>query len=172
MESKQEIDIQKINEHFKQTFTVFLALLTGIMAFFIVSLLLVRSDEFVPDMDLDNVFQILIPVAGISMMFISRVLYRNQVAKVDKNTDLLSRLNSYRSFKIISFALIESAAFLSLIGFMITANYLYVFVFVFLAGFLFMIRPSREGFVKDYNVPAGESEIILSRNPEQQDGTI
>jgi hypothetical protein len=83
MKSKQVTDSKKVSEHFNQTFTVFLALLSGMLVFFVVSLLLVRSDEFVPNTDLDNLFQILIPVAGISMMFISRILYRNQVAKVD-----------------------------------------------------------------------------------------
>ncbi|MBT8379491.1 MAG: hypothetical protein KJN64_09685 [Ignavibacteria bacterium] len=167
MESKQTIDIQKVNEHFKITFTVFLALLSGMLMLFAVSLWLVRADEFVPNMDLDNVLQILIPLTGITMMFISRMLYRNQVAKVAENTDLLSKLSFYRTFKIISFALIEGAGFLALVGFMITANYLYVFVLVFLIGFLFMIKPSREGFVNDFNVSADESEIILRRNLSQ-----
>jgi len=46
---------------------------------------------------------------------------------------------------------------------MITANYLYIFVFLFLIGFLFMIRPSREGFVRDFRVSANETEHILRR---------
>ena len=83
--------------------------------------------------------------------------------KVDKNSDLITKLNFYRTFKIISFALIEGAGFFALICFMLTENYLYVFVFVFLIGFLFMIRPSREGFVNDFKIYGDETEHILRR---------
>ncbi len=157
------IDIQKINEHFKITFTIFLALLTGMIFVFAISLWLVQGDEFVPNTDMDNVLQIIIPLAGLTMMFVSRIIYKNQVAKIDISIDLLHKLNFYRTFKIISFALIEGAGFLALVGFMITANYLYVFVFVFLIGFLFMIRPSREGFVNDFKISADDAENIIRR---------
>ena len=154
---------QKISEHFKVTYIIFLALLTGMILVFIISLWIVQSDEFLPRTDMDNVLQILIPLSGLTMMFISRYIYRKQIAKVDRNIDLISKLNFYRTLKIISFALIEGTGFLALIGFMITANYLYVFVFVFLIGFLFMIRPSREGFVSDFQISPDEAENILRR---------
>ena len=157
------INHQKINKHFNITFTIFLALLAGMILVFAVSIWLVQSDEFVPNTDMDNLFQIVIPLVGLTAMFISRYSYKKQVMKVDKNSDLITKLNLYRTFKIISFALIEGAGFFGLIGFMITENYLYVFVFVFLIGFLFMIRPSREGFVSDFKISRDETEHILRR---------
>jgi hypothetical protein len=157
------INHQKINEHFNITFTIFLALLAGMILVFVVSIWLVQSDKFVPNTDMDNLFQILIPLVGLTAMFISRYLYKNQVMKVDKNSDIITKLNLYRTFKIISYALIEGAGFFALIGFMITENYLYVFVFVFLIGFLLMIRPSREGFVSDFKISRDETEHILRR---------
>lgn len=157
------IDHQKINEHFKINFTIFLALLTGMILVFAVSIWLVQSNEFVPNTDLDNLFQIGIPLAGLTVMFNSRYLYKNQVMKVDKNSDLITKLNFYRTFKIISFALVEGTGFLALICFIITENYLHIFVFVFLIGFLFMIRPSREGFVNDFKISGDETEHILRR---------
>jgi len=157
------INHQKIKEHFNITFTIFLALLAGMILVFAVSIWLVQSAEFVPNTDMDNLFQIVIPLVGLAAMFISRYLYKKQVMKVDKNSDIITKLNFYRTFKIISYALIEGAGFFTLIGFMITENYLYVFVFVFLIGFLLMIRPSREGFVSDFKVSRDETEQILRR---------
>jgi len=161
------IDHQKINEHFNITFIIFLALLTGMILVFAVSIWLVQSDEFVPNTDMDNLFQIIIPLLGLTAMFISRYLYNKQVMKYDKSSDLISKLNFYRTFKIISFALIEGAGFFTIIGFMITENYLYVFVFVFLIGFLFMIRPSREGFVSDFKISGDEAEHVLRRTGQR-----
>ena len=157
------INHQKINEHFNITFTIYLALLAGMILVFAVSIWLVQSDEFVPNTDMDNLFQIVIPLVGLTAMFFSRYLYKKQVIKVDKNSDIITKLNFYRTFKVISFALIEGAGLFALIGFMITENYLYVFVFVFLIGFLFMIRPSREGFVSDFKISRDETEHILRR---------
>lgn len=161
------IDQKKINEHFKVTYTIFLALITGMIMVFVVSLLIVQSDDFSPRTDIDNLFQIIIPLLGLIIMFFSRYLYNKQVIKVDKGSDLISKLNFYRTFKIVSFALIEGTGLLALIGFIITENYLYILVFIFLLGFLFMIRPSREGFITDFKISGDDTKHILRRTGEE-----
>jgi hypothetical protein len=161
------VDNRKIDENFKLTFTIFLVLLTGMILVFALSLWIVQSDDFLPDTDLDNVFQFAVPLAGIIIMFISRFIYRKQLAGVDKNSDLISKIIFYRTYKIISFALIEGAGFLALISFMITANYLYVFVFLFMLGFQFMLRPSREGFISDFDLSPEEENLVRKRSGRQ-----
>jgi hypothetical protein len=112
---------------------------------------------------MDNLFQVIIPILGLVIMFLSRYIYQKQVTKVDKESNIISKLNFYRTFKIISFALNEGVGFLALICFIITGNYLYIVIFIFLIGFMLMIRPSREGFVTDFKISGNDADHILGK---------
>ena len=98
------IDSQKINDHFKTTISIFLALIAGQIVLLVLALWFVKSPEFIPDLEFDSVLKILTPFVGIVMMFLSRAIYKKQIVKVSDSEDLQIKLNYYRTFKIISFA--------------------------------------------------------------------
>jgi hypothetical protein len=59
--------------------------------------------------------------------------------------------------------MIEGASLFSLVAAMLTSNYLYIAVYIFLFGYFFLMRPSKESLVQDMRLNSEESDIILER---------
>jgi hypothetical protein len=76
-------------------------------------------------------------------------------------TDLVEKIMRYRSAKILSWAMIEAACLFALVATMLTSNYLYIAVVIFLLGYLFMLKPSKESLIRDLQLNTTESNLVL-----------
>lgn len=156
-----QFDKQSFNINFKVTNLMFLALGIAQLLIFAVFYFLVQADDYKPQAELDSIFTFIVPSAGLIAMFISRLLYGQNILKVEQTNTIADKLNKYRTFKIISWAILEGAALFSLVSFFLTGNYFYVAVFIFVYGFFLFNRPSKEGFVIDMQVTGPLKEEIL-----------
>ena len=151
----------EIKNQIRITNTIYYSLVTGLLLFFIIVIVLIQDKDPSAGKDIDNIFTMVVPVFGLMMMFISRMIYNQMISKLDASSSLIHKLSGYRTAKIIAWALIESACLLALVATMLTSNYLYVAVFIFLFGYFFLMKPSKESLVRDMRLNSAESEIIL-----------
>lgn len=157
----ETFDKQNFENNFRVNNILFFSLAAGQLLILIIFWLLVGDTEIVKEVQMDGVFTYIVPLVGLSAMFASKFLYTNNLLNVRQNDSMKEKLNKYRTFKIISWAILEGAALFSLVAFFLTANYLYVAVFIFVFGFFLFNRPSREGFVTDMQITGPEKETIL-----------
>lgn len=150
------------DKNFRINLIIFYALLSAQLLFLIIILILVYQSNSTAS-ELDKSLIVIIPLFGLLMMYLSRMIYRQSISKFDSNKSLFEKLNFYRTFKIISWAQVEAASLFSLIAFLLTSNYLYIYVFVFLIGYFIMLRPSKETFIKDMRLTDNEINIVLKR---------
>jgi hypothetical protein len=153
----------EIKNQLKVTNIIYIALLSGLVLFFIAVIILIQNKDLEVNTELDKIFTFLIPVFGLVIMFTSRMIYNQIISKYDSGSNLLQKIGYYRTAKIISWAMIEGACFFALVAAILTANYLYIAVFIFLIGYYLMIRPSGELLVKDMRLNSEESELILRK---------
>jgi len=151
----------EIKNQMRITNVIYYSLVTGLLLFFIVVIILTQDKDPSTGKDVDNIFTIIVPVFGLMMMFLSRIIYNQMLAKFDVNISLLQKLANYRTAKIVSWAMIEGACFFALVVTMLTSNYLYTVVFIFLVGYFILMRPSRESLVRDMRLNSDESDLIL-----------
>jgi len=154
-------DKEAVKNQMKITNTIFVGLTFGLIVFFIVAVYLMQNEFAVQAQVPDTILTFLVPVFGLLMMFLSRLLYKKFLSRLSPDKDLIQKLIQYRTSKIISWAMIEAAALLALIASILTLNYLYIAVFVLLFGFFFLSRPTKESLVKDLRLTSDESEIIF-----------
>ena len=112
-------------------------------------------------MNLISIFTFLVPLFGLMMMLISRTVYNQMISKNDLGGSLLQKIGYYRTAKIVSWAMIEGGCFLALVATILTSNYLYVVVFIFLFGYFVLLRPSIESLIRDMRLNSEESDLIL-----------
>ena len=143
------------------TNTIYFSLVFGLLLFFIIVMILMQDKKIEGDNNLDMIFTFLVPLFGLMMMFISRMIYNQMVSKYDPAGSLLQKITHYRTAKIISWAMIEGGCFLALVATILTSNYLYVAVFIFLFGYFFLMKPSKESFIRDMHLNSDESDLIL-----------
>lgn len=151
----------EIKNQMRITNVIYYSLVTGLLLFFIVVIILTQDKDPSTGKDVDNIFTIIVPVFGLMMMFLSRIIYNQMLTKFDVNISLLQKLANYRTAKIVSWAMIEGACFFALVVTMLTSNYLYTVVFIFLVGYFILMRPSRESLVRDMRLNSDESDLIL-----------
>jgi len=151
----------EIKTQMRITNTIYYSLVTGLLIFFIVVIVLIQDTDPSTGKDIDNILTIIVPVFGLIMMFVSRMIYSQMLSKVDAGNSLIQKISSYRTAKIVAWATIESACFLALVATMLTSNYLYVAVFIFLFGYFFLMKPSKESLIRDMRLNSDESDLIL-----------
>jgi hypothetical protein len=153
---------KNLKEQFKVTIAIFFALLIGQLLFFTIAFWFTTSENFLADKELDEIFQIIIPLFGLVMMIFSRFLYNKNISSVDENGEVNTKIAKYRTFKIIQWAQIESATIASLIALMFTGNHLYSAVFIFLIGYLILVKPSKENFVNEMKLNSVDAHELLN----------
>lgn len=151
----------EIKNQLKVTNTIYLALLSGLIIFFIAVIILIQNKNLEVNLELDKIFTFLIPVFGLVIMFISRMVYNQMISKYDSGSGLLQKIGYYRTAKITSWSMIEGACFFALVATMFTSNYLYIAVFIFLIGYFILMRPSAESLIRDMHLNSEDSDLIL-----------
>jgi len=157
------MDENNISAQFRVTGIIYGALIFGLITFFTIALYIVENKKIEPIQSIDDIFEILIPLAGFAAMFLARNIYNKNISSVNYNEDLVSKINKYRTFKIIQWALVESVGFLSNVGFIITGNYLHAIVFLFMLGFFILIRPSKKQFLNDFKISSEQKKLFSIR---------
>ena len=152
-----------LNIQFKSLYTIYYSLIFGMISFFVVILFINEGRAIVLNDELDFVFTIVVPVFGLIMMFSSRMIYNQLISKSYSNKDLPQKIAIYKSSKIITWVLVEIACLLSLVALMLTSNYLYFVVYIFLLGYFYLLRPSKESLVKDLRLNSKESDLIRGK---------
>lgn len=150
-----------IKNQLRVTNTIYYSLITGLLLFFIVIMVFIHDNDRTAGKELDNIFTFVVPIFGLMMMFISRMIYNQMILKFDSSANLRQKISHYRTAKIVSWAMIEGACFFALVATMLTSNYLYVAVYIFLFGYFFLMRPSKESLIRDMHLNSEESDLIL-----------
>lgn len=150
-----------IKNQLRVTNTIYYSLITGLLLFFIVIMVFIQDNDPTAGKELDNIFTFVVPIFGLMMMFISRMIYNQMILKFDSSANLLQKISHYRTAKIVSWAMIEGACFFAVVATMLTSNYLYVAVYIFLFGYFFLMRPSKESLIRDMRLNSEESDLIL-----------
>jgi len=151
----------EIKNQIRVTNTIYFSLIFGLIIFFVVVMILLQIRNPKTESKLDSIFTFIVPLIGLLMMLISRKVYNQMISKNDLGGSLLQKIGYYRTAKIVSWAMIESACLLALVATMLTSNYLYVAVFIFLFGYFFLMKPSKESLIQDMRLSSEESDLIL-----------
>jgi len=151
----------EIKNQIRITNAIYYALVSGLLLFFIVVIVLIQDKDPSTGKDVDKIFTIIVPVFGLMMMFLSRMIYNQTLSKIDSGSSLIQKISGYRTAKIVAWAMLESACFFALVASMLTSNYLYVAVSIFLFGFFFLMKPSKESLIRDMHLNSDESDLIL-----------
>ena len=151
----------EIKNHLKITIIIFYSLLSGLLLFFVIVMMLIQNRDNSEGADIDKVLVFLVPVFGLLIMFFSRLISNQMLSKYKPGGGILQKITYYRTAKIVSWAMIEGACLFALVATLLTSNYLYTVVFIFLIGYFILMRPSKESLIREMHLNSEESDLIL-----------
>ena len=151
----------EIANQLRVTKKIYTSIFTGLLLFLIIVIVISQENNADSGNSLDKVFTVIVPLFGLLMMVFSKMVYNKMVSGYLSGTDLVEKIMRYRTSKIISWAMVEAACLFALVATMLTSNYLYIAVVIFLLGYLFMLKPSKESLIHDLQLNTTESNLVL-----------
>ena len=151
----------EIANQLRVTKKIYTSIFTGLLLFLIIVIVISQENNADGGNSLDKVFTVIVPLFGLLMMVFSKLIYNKMVSGYLSGTDLVEKIMRYRTSKIISWAMVEAACLFALVATMLTSNYLYIAVVIFLLGYLFMLKPSKESLIHDLQLEKTESNLVL-----------
>ena len=151
----------EIANQLRVTKKIYTSIFTGLLIFLIIVIVISQENNADGGNSLDKVFTVIVPLFGLLMMVFSKMVYNKMVSSHLSGTDLEEKIMRYRTAKIISWAMVEAACLFALVATMLTSNYLYIAVVIFLLGYLFMLKPSKESLIHDLQLNTTESNLVL-----------
>lgn len=154
-------DENELRKLFQVSTMIYFSVIIGLLFLFVVTIFIIQDGVTESGKELDKFFIFIVPVFGFLMMFFSRMIYRKTISVYNPDKSLHQKIVDFRNYKIITWAFIESACILSLVALLLTANYLYAVVFIFLLGYFLFMKPTRESLITDMRLTTEESGLIL-----------
>jgi len=161
------MDAQKLTsrEYFKALKIVHIALMSGIFFFVVIANVLIQMgfDDVATDQIL-NVFIYLVPASILVGVLGSNTVFKARLQKCIEEPGLKKKMDMYRSSLVLKFAFIEGPAFLTVIAFLMTGNYLYMLAIALLLFIFWTFRPTKEKAIMELELDHDQRRIV--ENPD------
>ena len=134
------------------------ALLAGQIIFVLIATLLVSFHLFPAVLGKYGPELILISASiEVIAIILAKMLYKKNLKKINqKNLTLSKKLDAYRGANITRWAILEGAALIVIVLFMLTNQYLILFIVLALLFIFFTTRPTAPNIATDLEVSEGE----------------
>lgn len=148
-------------EYFKALKIVHLALMSGIFFFVVIAnvLILQGFDDVATD-QIRTVFIYLVPAAILVGALGSNTVFKARLQKCIQEPSLKKKMEMYRSSLVLKLAFIEGPAFLTVIAFLMTGNYLYMLAIALLLFIFWTFRPTKEKAIMELELHHDQRRIV------------
>lgn len=138
---------------------IHIALVLGLVIFGIVAYF--SGEGSVTQFTMEGDFYIyLVPSIAILAYFGSKLVFKQELSKIDKSATLAQKFAKYQAASILKFALIEGAALLALVAFMSTRYSLYFTIALCLVAYLAFQNPTKNKLITDLQLKPDEQNQI------------
>lgn len=134
------------------------ALFAGQIIFVLIATLLVSLNLFPEILGKYGPEMILLSaLIEVIAIILSKMLFKRKLKKINKNTLSLSqKLQAYRSANITRWAILEGAALIVIVLFLLTNQFLILFIVLALLFIFYTTRPTAPNIATDLGVSEGE----------------
>jgi hypothetical protein len=139
---------------------VHLAVVAGITIFCVLAVILVENRMIpVVDESVDRILQLIVVVVGIAAVFLGFKLFQNRILNIRQSgSPAGERIRNYRTACFTWWIMLEVPAMFAVIGFLLTANYAFFAVALFLWLILLLFTPRKDNIVMLLNLNGAEVE--------------
>lgn len=135
------------------------AFIFGIVFFAVIALIL-SSTQNNGNPELVNVFQIIVPLVFIGSFISGRMLFRKKLLQINPQATLPKKLEEYRVAALIMYAMLEGAAFLSVIAALITGILYFLLITGLIVVVFALLKPGVTRISQDLNLSAEEVKLL------------
>lgn len=150
---------KQIKNYFRQSRYLFFSFLIGLVLFLITAYMVIVFQKPL-NPEYANFLLIGAPLSGIALVLMSYRLFMGRVKNAQKTEKLYEKMEGYRSGMVLRFILLDGAAFIQLISYIMTGNKLYLVLCIVIMTLFFTVRPGIERFIKEMELGDLESKVM------------
>lgn len=143
---------QKFLNFFKKLQIIFYAILTGPSIFLTIVFFLNLQETEVKVFEQENLFLIISGIIAFSNLFLANLVPKMLINKIQANESLDSKLQKYQSASIIKYALLEAPAIIATVGYLLTANVIFVGIALAMLLVLFLQQPNKTSIEQELEI--------------------
>ncbi|MEQ9230789.1 MAG: hypothetical protein RIF46_08890 [Cyclobacteriaceae bacterium] len=111
----------------------------------------------------DSVVTVLFVIISLSLASTAYLYRKKQLSETLTRPSLRSKLEAYMKLQIVSYALLEGSALFSTIAFYLTANYLFVVIYVAVLFVFSLFRPQLDRTCRELKLNNEERNLLAER---------
>ena len=155
---------QTSKQYFRTLSIMHIALIIGLVFFSLIVIYLIISRQLTGDIGLAHIFLYIVSLFTLAGLFGSNLIYKNKIAKIKTNNDLMAKMTNYRSAMIIRWAFLEGPAFLSIVAIMLSSNLIFLSFTGLIIARMIYLRPTMKTAIFDLELD--QKEIAIMEDPE------
>ena len=162
---------QTSREYFQMLRIMYYALIAGQMFFGLIALYLNMADPVDSgENELRDILIYLVPLFVIFGLIAGNFLYRSRLQVCRKKSDLIEKMSDYRSALILRYAFLEGPSLFSIIAYLLTGDFLFMGMAIFMIGLFITIPPTRSKAVFDLELSPEDQQFI--NNPDSEIASV
>ncbi|MEM1000873.1 MAG: hypothetical protein AAGN35_27715 [Bacteroidota bacterium] len=150
---------KQIKGYFRQLNTLFGVFLASILLF-LLSVLIVVYYQGALESKYATFLLIAAPVSGAALLIMGYRLFLGRLQGARTAEKLYEKMESYRSAMVLRMILLDGAAFIQLVAYVMTGNKLFIALAVALASIFMLYKPGLEKFIKDLDLSEMEARVM------------
>lgn len=157
-ETQQQVRKQ-IREYFRQLNTLFGAFLAGIILF-LFSVVIAVFYQGAMDPEYNQFLIFAAPLSGMALLLLGYRLFRGRVNGARAGEKLHQKMDGYRSAMVVRMILLDGAAFIQLVAYVMTDNKLFIAFALVIATSFMLYKPGLERFINDLELSDVEAKVM------------
>ena len=146
---------------YKSLQIIFFALLCGQLLFLLVAFFLIKQNIFRSSRhDLENIFLSVLVILALLCMVSGNKIFKARLQKLSDINPIAARFSEYRAASLVRWALLEGPCLFAIICFILTANYLFILIAIFILFFFGSTAPAKNKVANDMGISTDELDSI------------
>lgn len=141
-------------------FLMYIALLIGQLFFLGFVLFFFRDNPISVDATTKEILFYLALFVTVGGLTGSRIIFKNKVEKLKKESALSRKLMGFQTATVIRFALIEAPAMLNIIAYLLTGDDNYLYIIAILIGYFMVLKPSKAQVERELQLSHEEKQAF------------
>ncbi len=150
---------KQIKSYFRQSRYLFSTFFIGLILFLITVYIVIFFQQPL-NPEYSTFLLVSAPLSGIALVTMGYRLFMGRVKSAQKAVKLYEKMEGYRSAMVLRYILLDGAAFIQLISYIMTGNRLYLILCLVIMTLFFTVRPGVERFIREMGLSDLESRVI------------
>ncbi|HHG86439.1 MAG TPA: hypothetical protein ENJ82_16935 [Bacteroidetes bacterium] len=100
------------------------------------------------------------PFSGLALLLMGSRLFRARLATAKEGEKLFEKMDGYRAALVVRMLLLDGAAFIQLVAFVMTGNKLFIALALVIATLFLFYRPTLEKFISEVELSEVEAKVM------------